>query len=132
MTASSMTERGTGRMRRVDEAMKHVLSEAIPELKDPGLGFVTVTGVRTTKDLAHATVWVSVMGRERQQIRTLAALERAGGVLQGRIARELQLRRTPQLTFAYDHAVEHGVRMTKLIDELARDLTDDAGDDLSD
>jgi ribosome-binding factor A len=120
-----MTERGTGRMRRVDEAVKQVLSEAIPELKDPGLGFVTVTGVRTTKDLAQATVWVSVLGSERKQAATLAALERAGGVLQGRIARQLHLRRTPQLSFAYDQAVERGVRMTQLIDELARDLPDD-------
>jgi ribosome-binding factor A len=123
------SERGSGRMRRVDEAMKHVLSDAIPELKDPGIGFVTVTGVQTTKDLSQATVWVSVMGSERQQSDTLAALGRASGVLQARIARELHLRRTPQLAFAYDHAVERGVRMTQLIDELARDLSDDAGDD---
>jgi|SRR5215470_4504786 len=124
-----MTERGSGRMRRVDEAMKHVLSEAIPELKDPGIGFVTVTGVQTTKDLSQATVWVSVMGSEKQQDATIAALDRASGVLQGRVARELHLRRTPQLAFAYDHAVERGVRMTRLIDELARDLSDDSGDD---
>jgi len=123
------SSRGSGRMRRVDEAVKHVLSEAIPELKDPGIGFVTVTGVQTTKDLSQATVWVSVMGSERQQSATIEALERACGVLQARIARELHLRRTPQLAFAYDHAVERGVRMTKLIDELARDLSDDAGDD---
>ena len=123
---------GTGRMRRVDEAVKQVLSEAIPALKDPGLGFVTVTGVRTTTDLEHATVWISVLGSERQQGRTLAALERAAGVLQGRLGRELHLRRTPQLLFAYDHAVEGGVRMTKLIDELARDLSDDPEDERSD
>jgi ribosome-binding factor A len=119
-------------MRRVDEAVKQVLSETIPGLKDPGLGFVTVTGVRTANDLAHATVWVSVLGSERQQSRSLAALERAGGVLQGHIARQLHLRRTPQLSFAYDHTVERGVRMTKLIDELARDLSDDPGDAPSD
>jgi ribosome-binding factor A len=123
------SSRGSGRMRRVDAAMKHVLSEAIPDLKDPGIGFVTVTGVQTTKDLSQATVWVSVMGSEKQQSATIAALGRATGVLQARIARELHLRRTPQLAFAYDHAVERGVRMTQLIDELARDLSDDAGDD---
>jgi ribosome-binding factor A len=127
MTRSSGS--GSGRMRRVDEAMKQLLSEAIPELKDPRIGFVTVTGVQTTKDLSQATVWVSVMGSERQQSSTIAALEGASGVLQGRIGRELHLRRTPTLAFAYDHAVERGVRMTKLIDELARDLGDDAGDD---
>ena len=66
-----------------------------------------------------------MLGSRRQQEKTLTALERAAGVLQGRLARELHLRRTPQLLFAYDHAVEGGVRMTKLIDELARDLSDD-------
>src|SRR5262249_26992033 len=124
--------RGGGRMRRVDQAVKQVLSEAIQELKDPGLGFVTVTGVQTTSDLAHATVWVSVLGSERDQDRTLSALTRAGGVLQGRIARELHLRRTPQLVFAYDHAVERGVRMNKLIDELAPEPSDDPEDEPSD
>jgi ribosome-binding factor A len=116
-------------MRRVDEAVKHVLSEAIPELKDPGIGFVTVTGVKTTSDLAQATVWVSVLGSERQRSRTLEALERASGVLQGRIARELRLRRTPQLGFAYDQSVERGVRMTRLIDDLTQDLGDEEVDD---
>jgi ribosome-binding factor A len=124
-----MTDRTSGRMRRVDEAVKHVLSEAIPELKDPGVGFVTVTGVKTTSDLAQATVWVSVLGSERQRSRTLEALERASGVLQGRIARELRLRRTPQLSFAYDQSVERGVRMTRLIDDLTQDLGDEEVDD---
>jgi ribosome-binding factor A len=119
---------GGGRMRRVDEAMKHVLSESIPELKDPGIGFVTVTGVSTTRDLSQATVWVSVLGPERTRERTLAALERARGVLQSRVAQELHLRRTPQLAFAYDQAVERGVRMSRLIDELAPEPASDRGD----
>jgi ribosome-binding factor A len=123
---------GGGRMRRVDEAMKHVLSESIPELKDPGIGFVTVTGVRTTRDLAQATVWISVLGPERQRDRTLAALERAKGVLQSRVAQELHLRRTPLLAFAYDQAVERGVRMSRLIDELAPEPVSESGDDVGD
>jgi len=132
MTRRGSPGRGGGRMRRVDEAVKQVLSEGIQELKDPGLGFVTVTSVQTTSDLAHATVWVSVLGSPRDQDRTLAALTRAGGVLQGRIGKELHLRRTPQLVFAYDHAVERGVRMNKLIDELAPDSNDDSEDERSD
>jgi ribosome-binding factor A len=124
-----MSRAGGGRMRRVDEAMKHVLSEAIPGLKDPRVGFVTVTGVQTTRDLSQATVWVSVLGSERQHERTLAGLERARGVLQARVAQELHLRRTPQLAFAYDQTVERGVRMSRLIDELAGDQGDDEGDD---
>jgi phosphoesterase RecJ-like protein len=106
-------------MRRVDEALKQVLSETIPTLKDPRIGFVTVTAVETTSDLDHAKVWVSVLGGEGQQKKTLRALDGAAGVLQGRIGKELGLRRTPRLEFVYDRAVEHGVRMTRLIDELA-------------
>lgn len=107
------------RMRRVDEAMKKVVSETIPTLKDPRIGFVTVTAVETSRDLDHAKVWLSVFGSEKQRDRTLEALEGAAGIIQGRINRELKLRRTPQLEFVHDRAVEGGVRMTKLIDELA-------------
>ena len=107
------------RMRRVDEAMKQVLSEAIPRLKDPRIGFVTVTAVETSRDLAHAKVWVSVLGNERKRAKSLTALEGAAGVLQATVNRVLKLRRTPQLEFVYDRAVEHGVRLTHLIDELA-------------
>jgi ribosome-binding factor A len=119
-------------MRRVDEAMKQVLSESIPELKDPDIGFVTVTGVRTTRDLSQATVWISVLGPERQRDRTLAALERAKGVLQSRVAQELHLRRTPLLAFAYDQAVERGGRMSGLIDELAPEPVSESGEDVGD
>ncbi len=114
-------------MRRVNEAIKAVVSEAIPTLKDPRIGFVTVTGVETTSDLAQATVWLSVFGGEKKRTATLVALEGAAGVLQGRVNRELHLRRTPHLTFAYDRSVEGGVRMTKLIDELdpGPETTDD-------
>lgn len=109
------------RMRRVDESVHRVLAEAIEELKDPRIGFVTVTGVRTTADLRQATVYVSVLGSERGRERTLRGLEAAHGVLQARLGRELRLKRTPTLAFEYDPSVERGVRMTRLIDELAPD-----------
>ena len=108
-----------GRMRRVNEAVRQVLSEAVADLKDPRIGFVTVTGVETSADLRHARVFVSVLGSEKEQQQSLAGLEAAQGVLQGRLARELRLKRTPQLAFEYDPTVERGVRMTQLIDELA-------------
>jgi ribosome-binding factor A len=111
-------------MRRVDESLREVLSEAIQTLKDPRIGFVTVTGVRTTADLKESTVYVSVLGGEDKLRKTLQGLEAARGVLQARINDELRLRRTPQLTFEYDPSVERGVRMTKLIDELAPDVPD--------
>ena len=116
-----------GRMRRVNESLKQVLSEAITELKDPRIGFVTVTGVEATDDIREAKVFVSVLGNDRKREQTLDALDRAHGVLQARLNRELRLKRTPTLTFHYDQSVEHGVRMTKLIDELAppNEPTDD-------
>ena len=107
------------RMRRVNEAVRQVLSEALPELKDPRIGFVTVTGVQTTSDLRHATVFVSVLGSAKKRKATLDGLAAAHGVLQAELARELRMKRTPQLTFEYDRSVEEGVRMSKLIDELA-------------
>jgi len=113
-----MTE-SSERMRRVNEAIRAVISEAVPALKDPRIGFVTVTGVVTTTDLEHATVYVSVLGSEKKLRATLQGLQAAHGVLQARIGRELRLRRTPQLTFAYDPTVERGMRLTKLIDEVA-------------
>jgi ribosome-binding factor A len=108
-------------MRRVNAAVREVLSEAVGELKDPRIGFVTLTEVETSPDLRHAVVYVSVLGSERKRERSLDGLQAAHGLLQARIARELRMKRTPQLTFEYDPSVERGVRMTQLIDELAPD-----------
>jgi ribosome-binding factor A len=113
------------RMRRVNEAMREVVSEGVGELKDPRIGFVTVTGVETSADLRHARVFVSVLGSEAKRRKTLDGLAAAHGVLQARVARELRMKRTPQLAFEYDPTVERGVRMTKLIDELAPEPEDE-------
>ena len=109
------------RMRRVNEAVRQVLSEAVAELKDPRIGFVTVTGVETSTDLRETRVYVSVLASEQDRARTLEGLAAAHGVLQARLGRELRLKRTPQLAFQYDPSVERGVRMGQLIDELAPD-----------
>jgi ribosome-binding factor A len=111
----------TTRMRRVNESVRQVLSEQVGRLKDPRIGFVTVTAVKTSPDLRQARVFVSVLGGERKRAQTLAGLDAAHSVLQSALARELRMKRTPQLTFEYDPSVERGVRMTKLIDELAPD-----------
>ena len=111
----------TARMRRVNEAIRETLAEAVGELKDPRIGFVTVTGVKTSSDLSQARVYVSVLGNERKRQKTLEGLESAHGVLQAKLATELRMKRTPQLAFEYDPTVEEGVRMSQLIDELAPD-----------
>jgi len=112
------------RMRRVNEALREVLSEGIGELKDPRIGFVTVTGVRASTDLRQATVFVSVLGSEKKRDATLAGLESSRAPLQARVNRELHLKRTPQLRFEYDQTIEEGVRLSKLIDELSPDESD--------
>ena len=111
----------TERMRRVNEALREVLSEGIGSLKDPRIGFVTVTGVDTSPDLRQATVYVSVLGSEKKRDATIAGLQSSHGVLQSRVNSELRLKHTPQLTFEYDPTVERGVRLSRLIDELNAD-----------
>jgi ribosome-binding factor A len=107
----------TDRMRRVNEAVREVLSARIAEgLKDPRIGFVTVTAVETSPDLRHARVFVSVLGGESERAETLAGLGSSHGVLQSQLARELRLKRTPTLEFVYDDSVDRSMR----IDELLR------------
>ena len=117
-------------MRRVNEAVRAVVAEALVDLKDPRIGMVTVTGVTVSRDLREGKVYVAVLGNERKQKATLEGLESAHAYLQGRVARELRLRRTPHLSFEYDPSVERGIRMTKLIDEVTPGgATDDTGDE---
>jgi len=104
------------RMRRIDGAMKQVLGDALSQtLKDPRIGFVTVTDVKTSADLRHARVYVSVLGDEAEQSATLDGLRSAHGYLQGRVAGELRLKRTPELQFELDHTAERAARLERLL-----------------
>lgn len=110
----------SGRMRRVDVAMRQVLSGAVPQdLKDPRVGFVTVTDVKTSPDLRHARVYVSVLGDESVREASMAGLQSAHGFLQRRVASELRLKHTPTLQFLYDDTAERAQRLDRLIDEVA-------------
>lgn len=105
-------------MRRVDETVRTVLSDAIAtQLKDPRIGFVTVTAVKTSQDLRHASVYVSVLGDEATRAQSLLGLRSAQGFLQRHLAQRLTLKHTPTLTFAYDESVDHGMRITELLDQ---------------
>jgi ribosome-binding factor A len=109
------------RMRRVDEAMREVLSGAITtELKDPRVGFVTVTAVETSPDLRHARVYVSVLGKDAVRRRSLDGLRSAHGYLQKRVAGELRLKHTPTLDFVYDDTADRGERISELLDRESR------------
>jgi ribosome-binding factor A len=107
-----------GRMRRVDEAVREVLSGVITqELKDPRVGFVTVTAVETSPDLRHARVFVSVLGDDAHRQRSMDALRSAHGYLQRRVASELTLKHTPTLNFMYDDSVDRSLRIQELLEE---------------
>ena len=98
--------------------MREVLSDAITQdLKDPRIGFVTVTAVDTSPDLRHADVWVSVLGDDSQRRLSLEGLQSAHGLLQRAVASQLRLKHTPQLRFAYDDTAERADRLERLLAE---------------
>jgi ribosome-binding factor A len=105
-------------MRRVNEAVREVLSGHITEdLKDPRIGFVTVTGVETSPDLRHARVFVSVLGTDAEKEEALEGLQSSAGYLQAKVGEELRMKRTPTLEFRYDDSIDRGMRISELLDE---------------
>ena len=106
------------RMRRINEVLREVVGAAIAnDLSDPRIGFVTVTSVETSPDLRTAKVFVSVLGDEEEREATLVALRSSHGVIQGRIAAETRMKRTPTLTFHYDDTIERGARISELLED---------------
>jgi ribosome-binding factor A len=106
------------RMRRVNEAVREVVSARIAEgLRDPRIGFVTVTSVDTSPDLRQARVYVSVLGDAEERDATMAGLESAHGVLQQAVATELRLKHTPTLQFVFDESIERGMRISELLSD---------------
>jgi len=110
-------------MRRVNEAVREILSARIAGgLKDPRVGFVTVTAVDTSPDLRHARVYVSVLGDDDERQQTLDGLAAAHGYLQAQLGDELRMKYTPKLQFVYDESVQRGARISELLDkELGED-----------
>jgi ribosome-binding factor A len=106
------------RMRRVNEAVREVVSARLAEgLRDPRIGFVTVTSVDTSSDLRQARVYVSVLGSDEERAATLAGLESAHGVLQQSVAAELRMKHTPTLEFVFDESIQRGMRISELLDD---------------
>jgi ribosome-binding factor A len=121
------------RMRRVNEAIKEIIGTALThDLKDPRIGFVTLTGVEAAPDLSRAKVFVSVYGKQVEKDATLEGLRAARPYLQRLIADELKTKRTPTLQFVYDASVDQGMRIQALLKSSgAADLPpleDDAGE----
>lgn len=103
---------------RIAEQIQRELAELIQlEVKDPRVGLVTLTGVEVTPDYAHAKVYFTSMKSAEEILKAKAALEHAAGFLRSQLAHRMKLRVTPQLHFIHDTSVEHGVRLSQLIDE---------------
>ena len=104
------------RMRRINEALKEIIGTALAqELKDPRIGFVTLTGVDTVPDLSRAKVYLSVYGKQTEKEATMEGLRAARAYLQRLIGDELPLRRIPTLEFVYDSSVDQGMRIQALL-----------------
>ncbi len=110
------------RTSRVAEQMKKELGEIVNhKLKDPRIGFVTITDVELTNDLLQATVYISVLGHEAEKNRTLEGLQKATGFIRSEIGKRIRLRKVPEITFALDEAQEYGNRIEMILKKLKED-----------
>jgi ribosome-binding factor A len=107
------------RVSRVGEQVKKELSQIIQqEIKDPRIGFVTITAVEMSGDLQIAKVYVSVMGKQEEKRETLAGLEKAKGYIRSEIGRRIKLRHVPELVFVMDESLEHSEHITRLLNDI--------------
>lgn len=110
------------RANRVGEQMKKELGDIIGrKIKDPRIGFVTVTDVRVTGDLQQAKVYISVLGDEEKKEESLKALAKAKGFIRTEIGQRIRLRKTPEILFEIDEAFEYGNRIEHLLHEIKKD-----------
>jgi ribosome-binding factor A len=109
------------RVGRVGEQIKKELSQIIQsELKDPRIGFITVTGVEVTNDLSQAKVYLSVLGSEEQKEESLKAIARGTGFIRSELGKRMRLRHTPELVFKFDSSIEYGSRIESLLEQINR------------
>jgi ribosome-binding factor A len=109
----------TQRTDRIDELLRQEIGQALErEVTDPRIGFVTVTDVETSPDLAHARVWVSVIGTPEQRKETMAALRGAMPYVRRGLNSKIRLRRIPELEVRLDDTAERGTRVMHILDEL--------------
>lgn len=113
----------TRRVERVQEFLKTELSQIIQhELKDPRIGFVSITDVEVSDDLRHARVFVSVLGDDEAKTQTMAGLHSAQGFIRGEVAKRMRTRYTPEIAFKLDQSIERGTRVMSLIRDVAKEV----------
>jgi ribosome-binding factor A len=113
-------------MRKVNELIREVVADGITELKDPRIGFVTVTGVDTAPDLRYATIFYSVLGTDEEQVATADALRHAAPHVQRAVAEQTRLKFTPHLVFEVDPSIEHGLKIDEVLQRIDAEHDADA------
>jgi len=109
------------RVKRLEELLKEEISKIIlREVKDPRIGFVSLTNVKVSGDLRHAKVFVSVYGSESEKKQTMKGLEQATGFVRKLIGNRIKTYHTPEIMFRYDDSIEHGVHISKLINKVRK------------
>ncbi len=121
-----MSRGGGSRMRKVNELLREIIAEELTSLKDPRIGFVTITGVDTAPDLRHAVVYYSVLGSEEEERATAAALASAGPRLQRAVASQTRLKYTPVLSFVVDVSIREGERITQILRDLGSESAEES------
>jgi ribosome-binding factor A len=119
-----MSRPDSPRMRKVNELLKEVIADAVTELKDPGIGFLTITGVNASPDLRNAFVYYSVLGSGEEVDATGEALTRAAPHIQGVVGRQVHMKYTPKLKFRIDPSIGEGLKIDRLLHELETDEED--------
>jgi ribosome-binding factor A len=115
------------RVSRVGEQIKKEIVDILRyEVKDPRVGFVTITDVEASGDLQHATVFVSVMGDEQQRKATMEALQKATGFIRAEVGRRVRLRRTPELHFKLDTSLDYSTRISEVLREIKGDVSNES------
>jgi len=113
-----MARQKSPRMRKVNELVREVVAEAVTDLKDPRIGFLTITGAETSPDLRHAVVYYSVLGSDEEKVGTAAALDSAKSRIQGVLGRETRMKYTPVLEFKVDPSIDEGLRISQILADI--------------
>ncbi|BBD90193.1 MULTISPECIES: 30S ribosome-binding factor RbfA [Staphylococcus] len=110
------------RAERVGEQMKQEIMDIVnTKVKDPRVGFLTITDVELTNDLSQAKVYLTVLGNEKEVDNTFKALEKAKGFIKSELGSRMRLRIIPDLTFEYDESIEYGNKIERMIQDLHKE-----------
>ena len=113
-----MARQTSPRMRKVNELIREVVADAVHDLKDPRIGFLTITGAVTSPDLRHAVVYYSVLGTDEEKESTAIGLRKASPRIQSAVGAQTRLRYTPKIEFKVDPSIDQGLRISEILKDL--------------